>query len=252
MEFQKIASLLDCKSQKLSLFVARNCQELSSGLKVEHSQGIHQYSEMWESPNRRWRPRGPAEPVGQHGLSSFLHPLQNSRSSWKPKKKKRKASSWETPGERQSLRWLLCVGPTCFPWSLGPKTKSAKLTFSVAALKNFFGKTPESLITSYLTFDTLILLRPENQIQNKDFPTIYNPYNIHTMCGFTKRCRVNSLPHLCKESHLSLLSIEHSAAYVEVQPMWRSSAWIFLSPALVTRLHMFFISPHMFLLTFFL
>ena len=139
-----------------------------------------------------------------------------------------------------------------FPITLGPKQNSANLTFSVATLKRNFKKIPEGLITSYLTFDALILLSPENQIQALE------PYHLQSVklphiVLFHKEMQSKISPSLMQRVSLrTLLSIEHTAAYVEVQPMWRSSAWIFLSPALVTRLHMFFISPHMFLVTVFL
>ena len=146
---------------------------------------------MWESPNRRWRQRGPVEPVGPHGLSSFPHPLQISQRSGKLKTEKKKASSWERPGERQSLRWLLCVGPTCFPYLQVLKHKSPKLMFTVAALKRNFEKTPDCRITFYLSFDALISL---------SLPSTIRIISAQ-LYSFTKRCWPNSLPHLCKESH---------------------------------------------------
>ena len=250
LEFQKIASFLDCKSRSSSRFVARNCQELSSGLRAEHSQGIHQSSEMWECQNRRWRPRGPAEPAGQHGLSSFLHPLQFSQSSWKLKKtKKRKASSWERPGERQSLRWPLGVGPMCFPWLwvlnkrvliwrfLWLHWKGILRRHLRARLRIIWALTLSSSWALGIRFKHLS-------------PTTYNTYNFHTIVQLHKEMQTKLCPSLMQRVSLrTLLSIKHTAAYVEVRPVWRSLAWIFLSPALVTRPHMFFISPHMFLIT---
>ena len=156
---------------------------------------------MWKSPNRRCCTRGPVEPVGQHGLSSFRHHLQIPRSSGKPKKTKRKASSWKRPGERQSLRWLLGAGPTCFPYLQVLRQKSAKLTFSVAALKRNFEKTPESPITSYLTYDALISMSPENQIQGI-VPTIHKTYNFNKIVQLHKEIQSKLSPsHKGKKSH---------------------------------------------------
>ena len=65
--------------------------------------------------------------------------------------------------------------------TLGSKQKSANLTFSVAALKRNFKKTPESSITYYLSFDALIFLSPGNQIQALE------PYHLQYV----------QLPHNC-------------------------------------------------------
>ena len=165
----------------------------------------------------------------------------------------------EEEGVQLGDTWRLAKPPMAarcwsnvFPMTLGSKQKSANLTFSVAALKRNFKKTPESSITYYLSFDALIFLSPGNQIQALE------PYHLQYVqlphnCAAPQRDADQTLSLTYAKSLTSNVVIyqAHGSLCVEVRPVWRSSAWIFLSPALVTRLHIFFISPHMFLVTVF-